>query len=114
MTIKKFIVGITCIEFAIFTLYAVAQIESLTVLLNAFTGDWMVMQVFFDLLLCLAFISVWTWQDARSKGVNPIPYMFLYWTIGSIGVMIYLLRHVIDKSPAKEHPLDSRGQHQYS
>lgn len=110
MSLIKWIVAITLLEFSVFTVYAVSQIDGLQSLQAAFTGDWMVMQVFIDLVLCLVLIAAWTWQDARRRGINPVPYIVLYCFTGSIGVMIYLLRHVLNKPRPAEGVIAPKAQ----
>ncbi|MEM9462554.1 MAG: DUF2834 domain-containing protein [Myxococcota bacterium] len=43
-----------------------------------------------DLLLALSVCVVWTWADARRRGINPLPYAVLTYMLGSIGPLLYL------------------------
>ena len=45
-----------------------------------------------DLLIGLSMAVAFMWRDARSKGINPIPYAVLTVLTGSIGVLVYLVR----------------------
>jgi hypothetical protein len=45
-----------------------------------------------DLCIALTLIVVWMWNDARARGVSPIPYALLTLLLGSVGPLVYLLR----------------------
>ena len=47
---------------------------------------------FVDLCIALGLVTVWLVQDARDRGVSPIPYMLLTLTLGSVGPLLYLIR----------------------
>lgn len=44
-----------------------------------------------DLVIALSLILVWMWQDARSRGVSPLPYTLLTLALGSVGPLLYLI-----------------------
>ncbi|MBI3971218.1 MAG: hypothetical protein HY332_08005 [Chloroflexi bacterium] len=46
-----------------------------------------------DLLLALIIGVRWMWQDARAKGIAPLPYALLTAAGGSVGLLVYLVRH---------------------
>jgi hypothetical protein len=46
-----------------------------------------------DLLIALLIGVVWMWRDARLKGVSALPYTFLTLATGSLGLLLYLIRH---------------------
>jgi len=54
-----------------------------------------------DLLIALSLITAWMWRDARDRGVAPLPYALLTFTLGSIGPLLYLVRHWGDAEPAR-------------
>lgn len=45
-----------------------------------------------DLTIALSLVSVWLWQDARKRGISPIPYLLITATLGSAGPLLYLIR----------------------
>jgi hypothetical protein len=45
-----------------------------------------------DLTIALGMVVVWMWQDARDRGVSPLPYVVLTATLGSVGPLLYLIR----------------------
>src|SRR5688572_7845476 len=46
-----------------------------------------------DLLTALLVGIVWMWRDARAKGVAPLPYALVTLGTGSLGLLLYLIRH---------------------
>jgi hypothetical protein len=46
-----------------------------------------------DLLMALLLAVVWMWRDARAKRVAPLPYALLTLATGSLGLLLYLIRH---------------------
>lgn len=48
-------------------------------------------QVLIDLTIMLTLFCVWMWRDARRNGRNPWPWLAAAATLGSIGVLWYLL-----------------------
>ncbi len=46
----------------------------------------------FDLLIALSMISVWMWRDARSRDINPWPYVVLTLCTGSAGPLLYFIK----------------------
>ncbi len=53
-------------------------------------------QVLVDLVIALSIFLVWLWQDARSAGRNPWPWMLLILATGAIGALVYLLVYKSD------------------
>jgi len=48
--------------------------------------------VLVDLTIALSLIVVWMWNDARDRGISPLPYLAVTLLLGSIGPLIYLIR----------------------
>ena len=46
---------------------------------------------FVDLCIALGLVTLWMWQDARDRGVTPLPYLLLTLTFGSVGPLLYLV-----------------------
>lgn len=44
-----------------------------------------------DLVIALSLVSAWLWRDARTRGVNPWPFLLLTATLGSVGPLLYLI-----------------------
>jgi hypothetical protein len=47
---------------------------------------------FADLCVALGLVTIWLVQDARDRGISPIPYMVLTLALGSVGPLLYLVR----------------------
>ncbi len=62
---------------------------------DAFFGNAIGLQVFFDLCIALVLFTVWMWRDARERGLSPMPYLALMLTLGSIGALAYLIRREV-------------------
>jgi fluoride ion exporter CrcB/FEX len=57
-------------------------------------------QVLADLTISLILIMIWMWQDAKTTGRNPWPWLVATLTLGSFGPLIYLLtRKSIQEKP---------------
>lgn len=54
-----------------------------------------------DLLIALSLVAGWMMRDARARGVAPLPYLLLTFTLGSIGPLLYLVRHGGGRAPAR-------------
>ncbi|HYB98089.1 MAG TPA: DUF2834 domain-containing protein [Candidatus Limnocylindrales bacterium] len=91
MNLKQIGLLFVLAEFAAFTGYVLYH-YGVVGLFEAATANAATMQIMFDLVLALTFFTIWMIGDARQKGINPLPYLMLVLTTGSIGAMIYLIR----------------------
>jgi hypothetical protein len=80
-------------DFSALTAYAVAQHGIVGVFTLALANT-ATITLAVDLVIALSLITVWMWQDARDRGVTPIPYLLLTMTLGSVGPLLYLVRHL--------------------
>ncbi|MBK8018852.1 MAG: DUF2834 domain-containing protein [Betaproteobacteria bacterium] len=48
-------------------------------------------QVLADLVIALSLVMIWLWQDARTRGRNPGPWIVATALLGSFGPLGYLL-----------------------
>jgi hypothetical protein len=48
-------------------------------------------QVLADLAIALILTTIWMWQDAKTTGRNPLPWLVATLTLGSFGPLVYLL-----------------------
>jgi hypothetical protein len=85
-------VEVVLIVFSIFSGYVVYHYGYIGLfeqgLANAAT-----LQILLDLTIALSLVLMWMWQDARKQGISPLPYLVLTLTPGSIGPLLYLVRH---------------------
>ena len=59
---------------------------------------------FLDLCVALGLVTVWLVQDARDRGISPVPYMLLTLGLGSVGPLLYLIRREGRESAGVLHP----------
>ena len=81
----------TLVLFGGLTLVAVIR-DGLPGTLAAITFNWASLQIYVDLVLAVAVISVWIHRDARSRGENPWPWIIAAFIVGMFSPLIYLLK----------------------
>ncbi|MCA9519605.1 MAG: hypothetical protein KC609_01470 [Myxococcales bacterium] len=57
-------------------------------------------QILLDLSIAITCASVWVYRDARERGLNPIGYIASMLVLGTIGLLVYLIRR---ESAAPRH-----------
>jgi hypothetical protein len=45
-----------------------------------------------DLVIAVSLIAVWMWNDAKARGISPLPYLLASLFLGSAGPLAYLVR----------------------
>lgn len=50
------------------------------------------LQMLVDLAIACAVFTGWMWKDAAARGLRAWPYALLILTVGSIGILAYLIR----------------------
>lgn len=85
-------IGLTVLlaDFAAFSAWVVYQ-HGYVGLFAAMLANTATMQVGLDLVLALSMVAVWLHGDARARGINPVPFLLLTATLGSIGPLLYLV-----------------------
>jgi hypothetical protein len=53
--------------------------------------SWGGAQVLLDLVIALVLVLTWLWNDARTSGRNPWPWIGITLVAGSFGPLLYLL-----------------------
>jgi hypothetical protein len=53
--------------------------------------SWGGAQVLLDLVIALVLVLTWLWNDARTRGRNPWPWIGITLVAGSFGPLLYLL-----------------------
>lgn len=53
--------------------------------------SWGGAQVLLDLVIALGLVLAWLWNDARTSGRNPWPWIAATLVVGSFGPLVYLL-----------------------
>jgi len=91
MNAKRLGLSLVLLAFGGVEAYAVWQVGYLGVFEQAL-GIVGAVLGFVDLCVALGLVTVWLVQDARDRGISPLPYMLLTLTLGSVGPLVYLLR----------------------
>lgn len=91
MNLKLIGLSLILADFVALSAYAVYH-HGYLAFFDAFFGDAIGVQVFFDLCIALGIFAVWMWRDANERGISPIPYLALMLPLGSIGALAYLVR----------------------
>jgi Protein of unknown function DUF2834 len=91
MNKKQIALAVVLADFSALNVYAIAQYGILGVFELAFANAATVL-LFTDLTIALSLVMAWMWQDARQRGLSPIPYVVLTLGLGSIGPLLYLIR----------------------
>jgi Protein of unknown function DUF2834 len=97
---KQIALAVLLFDFAALTAYAVAEYGVVGVFAAAFANA-ATITLAVDLTIALSLVVAWMWQDARARGVSPIPYVVLTLGLGSIGPLLYLVRRAGDPAPAR-------------
>ncbi len=90
MKLKTILIAAVLVDFLALTAWAIANASwaALAEMLSSPLG----IQVAVDLCIALTFASVWIWRDAKSRGLNPVPWIVLTWMTGSPGPLAYAIR----------------------
>ena len=62
--------------------------------LAAFKAPWAA-QVGLDLCISCFFAGMWIRNDAKKRGINPLPYLLLMPILGSISTLAYAVRRAV-------------------
>lgn len=102
MSLKQIGLGILLADFVALTAYAVWQ-HGYLAFFDVHAMNAISVQVFVDLIIALGMVSAWMWNDARRRGISPVPYLVATLFLGSIGPLLYLFRR------AGEEPVRDTG-----
>lgn len=97
---KQIALAVLLFDFTALTAYAVARHGVVGVFAMAFANAASI-TLFVDLCIALSLVMAWMWQDARARGVSPIPYVVLTLGLGSVGPLLYLVRRAGDPSATR-------------
>ena len=93
MTKKQWLIGFVLVDFTLLTAWILAQYDwSYLGFLREAHSTLAGVQVLVDLVIALTLFLVWMWNDAKGRGISPVPYLVVTLFLGSIGALLYLLR----------------------
>ena len=99
MSKREWLLAIVLVDFTALSLFAVYQL-GVVGLLETMTANIGTIALTVDLTIALSLIGVWMWNDARDRGISPLPYLGLTLITGSVGPLLYLLRTARRTEPA--------------
>jgi fatty acid desaturase len=92
MNAKQIGLGIILADFVVLNAWVIYQYGYIG-FFTAMLANIATIAVFVDLTIALSLIAFWMWQDAHKRGVAFLPYFLLTLTFGSVGPLLYLIRH---------------------
>ena len=100
MNAKQIGLSLVLLDFAGLSAYAVYEHGYMGVF-RLVTANVATTTAFVDLVIALSLVVVWMWQDARDRGVSPLPYVLLTAAFGSVGPLLYLIRREVTVGAAR-------------
>lgn len=91
MTGKQWLAGFALVDLMAINLYATYH-YGLVGFFREAVSSVAGIAVMADLAIAVALIAVWMWNDARRRGISPLPYLVTSLFLGSVGPLAYLLR----------------------
>ncbi len=90
MTLRKILLWILLIDFALFSAWAMWEVGYIGIWQAGLTSPGS-MQILADLVIACLLIMSWIFADARARGLNPWPWMVATLFVGSLAPLTYLL-----------------------
>jgi hypothetical protein len=100
---RRLAVLFVLVDFSALTAYVTVQ-HGIGGLIELALANAVTITLTVDLMIALTLVTAWMWRDARDRGVAPLPYVLLTLTLGSIGPLLYLVRHWEATAPARAVP----------
>ena len=91
MNARRLVLGIVLLAFSGMSAWVTA-IYGVRGIIEGATANGVTLLLFADLSIALGLVLMWLWQDARERGVSPLPYVALTLSFGSVGPLLYLFR----------------------
>lgn len=86
----RLLVLIALVPFTILTVIAL-WVDGVTGIFASITNSWGSLQIYVDLVIALAIISIWMYRDAKARGRNPWPWIVGTLAVGAFSPLVYLL-----------------------
>jgi hypothetical protein len=88
---KKILLAFVLADFVAVTAWGVAQVGYLGLVSGLLATPAGIVGSA-DMTIALGLIAVWLFQDARARGLSPLPYLVAMVLFGRVGPLLYLLR----------------------
>jgi hypothetical protein len=92
MNLKQISLGIVLAGFSILTAYTLLEYGYVG-LFREVISNLASLTLLVDLVISLTIILVYLGNDASERGVSAVPYLLLTLAFGSVGPLLYLIRH---------------------
>lgn len=102
MNLRQCLIGAVLLAFTAFSLVAIAEVGYLGLWQAGFDSN-ASLQVLLDLCIACGLGGLWLIGDARQRGVSAWPWLIAVLTLGSIGLLAYLLMRERDAAPQAVH-----------
>lgn len=80
------------VDFLALTIWAFNAMHwNLVAMFDAIAASPIGIQVGVDLGVALSLAAVWLWQDARKRGMNPVPFVVAMPFVGALAPLFYLV-----------------------
>lgn len=90
MSMKKLLPLAVFVPFTLFSTVVIARHGYFGFITLALHEPW-AMQMLLDLAISVFMVGTWVRRDARSRGINPVPYLVALPFLGSIAALAYLV-----------------------
>jgi len=108
MTKRQWLLGFVLFDFSVLNAAVLYQYGYSGFVALA-TANLATIAILVDLTIALSLVVVWMWNDARDRGISPLPYLAVTMVLGSIGPLIYLIRTGASSGESEISPLTARG-----
>lgn len=100
-TLKKIGLTLLLLDFGALTAWALFTGSTSELLGQLLTNPWGI-QIAADLCIAASFGIAWMWQDARKRGIHPLPWALAVIPTGSLALLVYAVRRSFADAPAEE------------
>jgi len=90
MNWKRLLAALVLADFTALSAYAVFE-HGYVGFFDLLFANTATITVFVDLCIALTMVMVWMWNDAKRRGVTPLPFVLLTLALGSVGPLLYLV-----------------------
>ncbi|MCB9596466.1 MAG: DUF2834 domain-containing protein [Sandaracinaceae bacterium] len=96
--LKKIGLVVLLLDFTALTAWAAVTGSSSEQMAELFANPWGV-QISVDLCIAASFAMRWMWKDAKTRGINPLPWVLAVIPTGSLAILAYAVRRSFTEAP---------------
>lgn len=98
MNLRVVLLFLTLLIFGGYSVWVLIQEGYMGIWLSGFASP-VALQILLDLVVSCLVFSSWMIADAKSRAMNPVPWLIAIAATGSIAILVYLLCREWDKKP---------------